>query len=856
MRLLILMLWLSVTAVSVFAADRPAYPGRLGRWKTAGNVKELYQTPEGTVYRFEPSPHFADLHRPIYSNGKKHPDDCTCRTCRVKRNLNALQLPLKKRKPGRDDALFAVIEFKVRLFPALEKNQDPSQLALAFYFAENTAPGVNGDSLYQVFRISPQGVQQENLIHRYKAEMQERLYGRFYMPLFDWISVQMIVDISEHICRLYVNGALYQCIDLTKREDEGPKFNSIGLFIEMGKKRPTVFEVTRPRLSYLPTNNNALAAYPPTVCERYDYRAYEQGPRKRILTPEEIIAADRDNPDRYHAAAMKIMADPDADPRTALKYWQTAAKANHLPARYQLAVCQWRGMGMEPDPDKAIEMLREMPEYPPAAALAALIEWKQYPYPALPSRHLLDRTRRVLADQSGNTVIPAPDFQRLRSFCAGITPTLMDLRQQPALSLKQLLRLRPFPAIRHLTQQEINGFLPYNIPDDRLHSLDDAAFYRAVLTRALQAKMPLARQWMAEWLRSLALSGNAPDALLLEAAEAQLQFPEAQADHDCSLLRLQLRWERNQLTMAELDTPANRLRFRHDPTFALLQLALRYPDTPGLKDLRLGRTDRAVAIWRQDLSPECRMMLALVQWRAAMGTPPGFGSTVAGQPANRELWRETFQQLAEAAADQLPEAEIALARLSVELPPDAQPRPNRLYPLSTAIAKLNQAAGNGDPVAGMSLVNHYRRATGGTITPRVLPHLQTAAGLGDTEACRLLGESLLKTGRRQEALTWLNRAADTGDPAALAIIARQTTGDGAAAAWRRFVEADRQARLNDPLDFPEPELPVNQNILNGIPAWEDFAEAMKRRGRVQRYEDWKKWGRQSEGKIGGTSLSF
>ena len=160
--------WLTMAALLAATGLSAAPAARSGRWKPAGEVKELYPTPRGAVYRFEPSAHFADLHRPVYSNGQKHADNCTCRLCRVRRNLNALQLPLKNLRNGRDDH-YVVIEFQARLFPALEKNQDPSEAALAFYFASNNLPGVDGDSLYQVYRILPDTVLQENLIHRFKS---------------------------------------------------------------------------------------------------------------------------------------------------------------------------------------------------------------------------------------------------------------------------------------------------------------------------------------------------------------------------------------------------------------------------------------------------------------------------------------------------------------------------------------------------------------------------------------------------------------------------------------------------------------------------------------------------------------
>ena len=87
-------------------------------------------------------------------------------------------------------------------------------------------------------------------------------------------------------------------------------------------------------------------------------------------------------------------------------------------------------------------------------------------------------------------------------------------------------------------------------------------------------------------------------------------------------------------------------------------------------------------------------------------------------------------------------------------------------------------------------------------------------------------------------------------------LSTEASGDEAAALWRRFVETDRRARLNDPLDFLEPALPINQKVLTGIPTEDDWQDAMKRRNRLRDYEDWKKWGRQSEGKVGGTSFSF
>ena len=838
--------WLTMAALLAATGLSAAPAARSGRWKPAGEVKELYPTPQGAVYRFEPSPHFSDLHRPVYSNGQKHADNCTCRLCRVRRNLNALQLPLKNLRNGRDDH-YVVIEFQARLFPALEKNQDPAEAALAFYFAANSLPGVDGDSLYQVYRILPDTVLQENLIHRFKTEMHERLYGRFYLPLFDWITVRMVADVSFRIWQLYVNGALYQCIDLTKWEGNQPKFSSVGLFVETGKKRPTTFEITRPVVLYLATDE-AVAALPPVLCERYDYAPYFAGPRKRVLTPAEMVALDRDNPDRHYAAARKILDDPEGDPLAALKELRAAAKEGHLPARLMLATCQWRGLGMARNPAAAVKALRDMPEYPPAAALATLIEWKESPSVARPTAALIDRLRRTFADAGAS-----PDLDRLRSFCIG-TATLAALRQSPEISIKQLLRLRPFPRFRHLTRAEIDTFLPLIVPDDRLHDLDDTDFFRAILTRADQSGMVEARRWMAEWLRSLAFAANA-DPALLEAAEARLDDPEILRDDACALLRYRLRWERGQLTPEELDTPANRLRFRNAPGFALLRLALLHPNTPGVKELRRGDRDRALALWREDLSPESRMMLAMAQWEVALGSPPVFGATTAGQTPAEPLWREAFNQLAEAADDRLPEAELMLARLSLEPLSESVIRPRRLYPASTAVEKLTAAADSGDAVACMALARHYRDA-GGAFPAKVQSYLRTAANLGDPEACRLLGEMLLRRNLKAEAIPYLTQSGEAGDPAAWSILAQQASGDEATALWRRFVETDRRARLNDPLDFLEPALPINQQILNGIPTEEDWQDAMKRRNRARDYEEWRKWGRQSEGKIGGTSLSF
>ncbi len=370
--------------VSGAAADEPKFIEKVnfatGRWEIANSAAKRFDTPLGALYRFLPRRDFmiASGWSGSFGGGDHHGRNCSCDYCVARFAISSIQCPIPQNiAKGR----FLTFEFVIRNFPAFSAEQRYIN-AFTINFGRQSSIGDDMDNLLSVLRVTPFDAvylssTRVSIAAYYNPTRLFFSTGENYMPAFEPLQVRLIFDTRPNgLIYLVING---KRLFIGKGGDRAPKnpprIRSFGIMIEKGDAgKPDIdayFEVSDPRVGSFELEETL-----PSMLEvKYQPYPYERFDHERKL-------ANSRNPDYQYWSALKLLygaPDTPPSPEKAIGLLRRAANDNHLPSLYQLGLCYFRGLGVEPDWPQALKLLETAQQYgsDDAGVLIALIEFQR-----------------------------------------------------------------------------------------------------------------------------------------------------------------------------------------------------------------------------------------------------------------------------------------------------------------------------------------------------------------------------------------------------------------------------------------------------------------------------------------------
>lgn len=334
-----------------------------GQWKIRNNVKKLYDTPLGVVYKFQISKFF-DFSNTWDKEYLKNFDNP---------NFNSLQFTLFDKESDYRKRMkrFLVLDFKLRTFPAEDRSKNP---VLYFTLTRSNLDArsiskyldINGIAYYHtkygVISAIVAPVHSRYPIVKHPPRKCFFAVGFENLPYYEIVSFRAIFDTSnlDGFTSVNLNGDKFVANSNEKCNDIAP-FRSFGICIQDGeatrldKKAPPprmLLEISNPTVRMLDTEDE-LRKLEPLVPIAYPYSGYS-GEWKEVRRSR--------NPDAVYAYAMRLI-DTGEDLPEAVKLLKNAASDDHIFAMYQLGVCYYRGIGVEPDRKEALRWLKKATQY-------------------------------------------------------------------------------------------------------------------------------------------------------------------------------------------------------------------------------------------------------------------------------------------------------------------------------------------------------------------------------------------------------------------------------------------------------------------------------------------------------------
>lgn len=365
-----------------------------GEWEIRGQVNKLFNTPMGEVYDFTLSDHYdIALDKDAATKGM--------------RKLNSIQFDLRKFMDRNEKIRrFIVLDFKIRTFPAVTAVKNPM---LRYTLIRSAADpyNINGFTDLNGFFFC-KDIALGTLLSTYlQSGLSPWILGickDIYRPHYEVTSCRVILDTQPNgIESINVNGTKTICLNT---EDPSARISgsaksavngkwiqppmttttgavipvrSFGLCIQIDpdllKKNiiyRTILEVSHPVVSLTDREEVLCSLKPVDIMADYPYGGYGE---------KEIKKAD--NPDAVYAYAMRLLSGEDLP--LGVEMLKKAAARQHIFAMYQLGVCYYRGIGVEPDFQKALTWLKYASDYdlPDAWALAAIVQMRSAKSPYL-----------------------------------------------------------------------------------------------------------------------------------------------------------------------------------------------------------------------------------------------------------------------------------------------------------------------------------------------------------------------------------------------------------------------------------------------------------------------------------------
>ena len=380
-----------------------------GEWETGNGVKKLYDTPLGAVYSFHGSAPTLESGFSFWGVQTQSAQGRRRKNVARQSDVAAVAYPLQLRlfqsdtEAAKKTRRYLVVEFRLRQFPV---EQDTGMEL--FLFASPDLYGIT-DLASAIYFISPFfSVKQETheldrLIYsratflRFQGSFQKDRKKKISARIpdlrargpFELFHCRIIFDTSNEdnrFCALNLDGDTIHVANSGLYDPvPGDTIRSIGFIVSAGRKNSTIWEISAPEIA-LVEHLEDLKPLPALTREPYPYEKYPALPANKLGKSR--------NPDELYAQALRLLNGngKTADFAQAAELLEKAERKNHIPARYLLALCHLRGIGVEKDLRKTEKYLKDCIEYRYGKAIAMqlmLDAEKEVPNSAVKAKPLL-----------------------------------------------------------------------------------------------------------------------------------------------------------------------------------------------------------------------------------------------------------------------------------------------------------------------------------------------------------------------------------------------------------------------------------------------------------------------------------
>lgn len=805
-----------------------------GEWKETGDVKKLFDTPLGAVYKFGLSDrHSVQAQAFRTSTGgieyrEPHEKKCSCNRCKAEKKgikgLLQINFGGRKVKPTR----FVVLDFKLRAYPALDTQ---STAEFRFQLVRSAEEKLKSDhrDLNGLLDISSRNNAPRTFQTAYELRPEQpNISGIRYAPAFGPRTYRIIFDTATGEHTYFLNGRKFILHDEHPIKGNRIEISTFGILcqdVEGSWRRhleispPKIFRFNSPELlDELP--EPSIGLYP------YDGYVLPDLAKKRYSPDQEYRKVrTNSNPDLQYACALRWLYSDDCRPDQALNLLEKAADDGHVLANYELGVCHYRGYGVERDQKKADRYLEQAEKSGCTAArmLRGMILWRKYHQPRFTNgkrwrKELAEYVLFAAGQQRGTgmecLIHDCCTFRDILFadntifFCAEYSPKLFTYRSL----IHYHDAFRRHPATEKEAERFTSQLIERTISRGYLPAYLETARY---LEFGNQEKQPRA-----------------------ETVET-LQKGVAQGALDCLTYLLALQ-ARNGELHSENFSPLNALRLGEDPAYLLLEYAAAHRDSPNVQTLLRSGWEEAERCWTEDQTPEARFLLGLRLW---MKQPRPFSSVVtpervlvtreAGE-ADESLpcghtrleqdepdendFRSGFEHLEAAAEAGIPGAQYLVGYYFCigDIPGSkAGIRQDELW--KHGVELIRKAAKGGNWKARYFVLEQEVGAAMPSRYPELLKEIDSFCALQYAPAYLLKAKLLERQKRpREELQKAYAEAAERGAYIGWYFLAlraeKENRRQEARELWGKYIRADREHRRQDRYDIFYPEITVNPLI--------------------------------------------
>lgn len=759
----ILIIVLALTAVNICTAakNKDITEVVTGDWEYNSQVQKIADTPLGALYNIEQSNIIPYLHYP----------DCNCSYCKDDVKVGGL-LQFSFLKNNEKNKRFVVIDFTIRASPAFENEAWP---AMRFMLMRSADSKVNGN------------IKDFNGMLEFKTDKLFMLYTPYpsknmpcydtnvatgdYRPDFEPLFIRVIFDThTGQNLTVYYNQQ--KNIYLNAEVPPGKiEFRNVGISIlNNGTQhyRDRYLEISRPVVRQFDTEKEM-----DEKLEAIQFRPYQYGD---LLTG--YLAKNKDikwiirqakqdkNPDVLYACAKTLLYGKDdiRDPETAVDLLkESATKNNHVLAKYDLALCYYRGYGVEKDEKAAFRYIRSALKfrYDNAAALYIMMRFDQLNRPIFLLSDVMDDFKEAILSVSQSYAVAAT----INNFSTGTNGGGCTVATSP----------------KCLNWKE--NYFNINFPDK---NKDPYSFFDASIAKGYYPTYYLKAQRV-NFYEEKYPSGTSVAELLEQGTQ--------KGDPDAAIGRLFLRAQNKQLTADDF-SQKQLLWLQNYPEFYLLQFIYQHPDTPAAKEIAKGDYDAAETILSKDKQANSIYLSGLM--------------TISKiQYLTSRPWLKPdsakFKRLINAAKTDYPAAKYFLARAYYynDMPNDYQKTMAEESRLYQATQFLRQAA-DADFLPAQYMLLQVELDTTTVGTDQYLQRVQKFCDLDYTPAFLLKAQALQKFKHLEEAKRVYREAATKGNVDAyyeLSLITKDNKE-----LWSQYIDADQKRRTYDKMDFYYPQI--------------------------------------------------
>lgn len=765
------------------AKDKPQVDLVTGDWEYNSQVQKIADTPLGILFSIEPT---------ICSNILIHLDGCNCDCCQDNPKLAGL-LNFSFLKDKEINRRYVVVEFTIRANPGFENEAIPAMCFGVLRSGKSEVKGYAKDFNGMVTVWSNRTFLFETSYPDLRGNIIQYITdstGIHFAPDFEPMHVRIIFDtVNAREIIVYQNRSWSKYTNLEMPAPDGKiDFRSVGLAIPDGKFsrdfRKRYLEISRPVVRQFGTEKEMDETLEPIEFFPYRYEDLLIGIRAQNSDKRSLIRQARmhKNPDVLYALAMSLLygKGENCDPDTALELLKEAASKHcHVLAKYELALCYFRGYGVAKNEKTAFSYVEEAMKfrYNKASALYILMRYEQLNRPIFISDAFRDDLKKKIFNDLSND----HDLTMMSDrFKLGTSGAMVDT------SPKILSPLDNYFNLSKTDDDNPYAFFEFCIAQ---------GYYPANLQLAIRR----------EFDNQHKIKSCEP------ATVTQLLDKGAyQGDSDAAIVRLFFRARANQLTEDDF-SQEQLLKLMDYPEYYLLKFLYQNPDFPAAKQILGGNFESAEQILDKDKRPEAKLLLALMSISKIQYTDCRAFLT----PDSAK-----FRNLVNAAqTNTVAQYFLARAYYNNDMPTDYQKTTGdaaRQYQTENLLKRAADA--DFLPAQYLQLEVELDGKVGNA--DQFLARVQKFCDLDYAPAFILKARALQKFKRIDEAKQIYREAAKKGNADACYELAVLSPDD--ASLWEQYIKADMARRSLDKADFFYPQKYYYEWVATNLAApWSD-----------------------------------